>query len=268
RYFLRSLAYVNPKTLAPTSAIIFTGLISMAMSLLFRITDMIKLTNAGCLLTYIIVSGSLIILRYDPPPFLTRARFAINGASSLDNSKDSECLWHDELANPPGACGLCQGLQLLLRPFKRGSVILACLLVIIFATAGIGTVVRLRYDDLVELHHGVLAIVVCLGLLIILGTSASRTLVICSYDQRPLPSSFHVPGVPVMPIISIICYVALLMTLDAVAWALFGVTTLIGMLMYFCYGLTHGSDADIGERFERASLRGEGETRSISLCYD
>jgi hypothetical protein len=95
---------VNPKTLAPTTAIVFAGLTSTIMALLFRTTDMIKLTNAGCLLTYIIVSGSLVIMRYDPPTFLARSTFAIN--NGVDGyqvpgpggyNKDTDLLWSDEV---------------------------------------------------------------------------------------------------------------------------------------------------------------------------
>ena len=75
-----------------------------------------------------------------------------------------------QLARPPGSCGqLCQGVQLLLRPFKRGSVILASLIFVVLSTAGIGTTIRLRYDDVADLDRGVLAIIVALGLLIIVG---------------------------------------------------------------------------------------------------
>jgi hypothetical protein len=75
----------------------------------------------------------------------------------------------EKLANPEGSCGLCQGIQLLVRPFKRGTVILAALLVIVASTAGVGATIRLRYDDVLDLDRGVLALIVALGLIIVAG---------------------------------------------------------------------------------------------------
>ena len=60
------LGYVHPKTQTPLFAIIFCSLISSLMALLIDLEFLVELLSIGTLLCFIIVSASVVILRYQP----------------------------------------------------------------------------------------------------------------------------------------------------------------------------------------------------------
>jgi APA family basic amino acid/polyamine antiporter len=57
---------------------------------------------------------------------------------------------------------------------------------------------------------------------------------------RPdLQRAFRVPGVPVVPILAILCSVYLMLNLPAATWVRFLVWMAIGIVIYFVYGARH-----------------------------
>jgi basic amino acid/polyamine antiporter, APA family len=81
-------------------------------------------------------------------------------------------------------------------------------------------------------------VLVCLGVIILRRTDAVR--------NRP----FHVPLVPLFPILGVIMCVALMFSLPLETWIRFFVWLIIGLLIYFFYGFGHsklGGGTDTGE---------------------
>lgn len=56
---------------------------------------------------------------------------------------------------------------------------------------------------------------------------------------------FKVPLVPYIPALSIFCNIELMVHLSALTWIRFFVWLVIGMLMYFCYGIHHSKEATL-----------------------
>ena len=81
-------------------------------------------------------------------------------------------------------------------------------------------------------------ILVCLGVIVLRRTDRHRT--------RP----FRVPFVPVFPILGVLMCFALMFSLPLETWIRFFVWLIIGLLIYFFYGLGHsklGGGVDVGE---------------------
>lgn len=77
--------------------------------------------------------------------------------------------------------------------------------------------------------------VVVLLLVLITGITG----VIWRQPQSCTPLPFKVPGVPLFPLLSIFVNVFLMMQMSAATWATFGVWMLIGIVIYFTYGIQH-----------------------------
>ena len=56
---------------------------------------------------------------------------------------------------------------------------------------------------------------------------------------QPTGKEFRVPFVPVLPILSVMACVFLMTRLDKITWLVFGITVVIGLLLYFGYGYRH-----------------------------
>lgn len=56
---------------------------------------------------------------------------------------------------------------------------------------------------------------------------------------KPKAGEFKVPLVPILPIISILSCLVLMSRLQAVTWLVFGITMVIGLVIYFGYGYKH-----------------------------
>ena len=60
----QQLAYVHPWTQTPIFAILICGVISAAMSVVFRIEDLAELMSIGALMAFTFVAISVLVLRY------------------------------------------------------------------------------------------------------------------------------------------------------------------------------------------------------------
>jgi len=88
-----------------------------------------------------------------------------------------------------------------------------------------------------------LIIVVCFAGIIL----AILTLSIFLQPQSVSYVAFKVPGVPFVPVISILLNVYLMASLDWLTWVKFGGWMAVGFIIYFGYGIWH-SKASIGNQ--------------------
>jgi Amino acid transporters len=56
---------------------------------------------------------------------------------------------------------------------------------------------------------------------------------------QPQGKEFRVPFVPVLPIVSVLACLFLMTRLESVTWIVFGITVVLGLLIYFGYGYRH-----------------------------
>uniref|UniRef100_A0A8C4N3G4 Cationic amino acid transporter C-terminal domain-containing protein n=1 Tax=Equus asinus asinus TaxID=83772 RepID=A0A8C4N3G4_EQUAS len=74
------------------------------------------------------------------------------------------------------------------------------------------------------------------------------TFIIWRQPQNPTPLHFKVPGVPVVPLMSIFVNVYLMMQMTFRTWAQFGVWMVIGFAVYFGYGIRHSLEKNSDEQ--------------------
>ncbi|XP_038293797.1 cationic amino acid transporter 3-like [Canis lupus familiaris] len=89
-----------------------------------------------------------------------------------------------------------------------------------------------QWSDLLSGDPGWITVVVLLLVLI-----TGITGIIWRQPQSTTPLHFQVPGLPLLPLLSIFLNVCLMMQMTAGPWALSGVWMLIGFVIYFSYGI-------------------------------
>ena len=67
----------------------------------------------------------------------------------------------------------------------------------------------------------------------------SAGVIVLRRTRADLPRGFRVPGVPLLPIASIVACVWLMLNLTGLTWIRFAVWMAIGVVIYFLYGRRH-----------------------------
>lgn len=70
-----------------------------------------------------------------------------------------------------------------------------------------------------------------------------------AHEQNTRNLAFKVPLVPYVPALSIICNIELMVHLSALTWIRFFIWMVLGMLMYFCYGIHHSRESTLGTSY-------------------
>ena len=102
-------------------------------------------------------------------------------------------------------------------------------------------------DWLVGLFFGLIAALVPLNVLaelINIGTLAAFSMVsiavlVLRRTHPDLPRAFRCPGVPVVPILAVASCLFLMLNLQPITWAAFGIWLVIGLAIYFLYSRHH-----------------------------
>lgn len=83
--------------------------------------------------------------------------------------------------------------------------------------------------------------------------------------------SFKVPLVPYVPALSIFCNIELMVHLSALTWIRFFIWMIVGLLMYFCYGIHHSREGTLGTSYSmlissggRGGSQGSGGAKGSS----
>ncbi|XP_075814173.1 cationic amino acid transporter 3 isoform X1 [Microtus pennsylvanicus] len=218
----RVLARVHSGTRTPIVATVVSGVIAAFMAFLFELADLVDLMSIGTLLAYSLVSICVLILRYQPDQEMKNdeEEVELQEEKTLEAEKLTvQALFYPVSSIPTPLSGrvvyVCSSLLALL-------LIVLCLVLKWWTTP-------LSSRDPVW----VTVIVLILGL--ILGIVG----VIRKQPQSNTPLHFKVPGLPLLPLVSIFVNVYLMMQMTAGTWARFGIWMLVGFAIYFGYGIQH-----------------------------
>ncbi|XP_076670973.1 cationic amino acid transporter 2 isoform X2 [Andrena cerasifolii] len=192
------------------------GILTGVLAAIFELTQLVNMMSIGTLLAYSIVAACVLILRYeeseayekkgdrDPRTLTFIAKQLIN-ANKLNHST------------------------------KLTSQIVAYLvLVYTILCVCIGIVAAMCSNDIVS---GELFVVIPLAVLILLLLLALTFIYLQPTSGKKL--AFSVPLVPFLPALSILINIYLMMMLDKMTWVRFLVWMVIGLGIYFCYGVWH-----------------------------
>ncbi|KAK6620282.1 hypothetical protein RUM44_006683 [Polyplax serrata] len=225
------------RTNVPDIRVAFSAIIA----LLFDLEKLVEFMSIGTLLAYTIVSASVIILRYKPEqPCLRRNKEPDTESVSSDVSQ-SEYLCESAagrlkpqywwLSNIVGGCG-------------GGETISGSVLLFICFSAVLSIHLHFSGPDILNSEWWAIFILIFLIL-----CSLGCLFIIAAHRQNPATNTFRVPWVPIIPGLSILFNVGLMVHLNALTWVRFTVWMVLGLLVYFLYGIKHSKEADVTNTF-------------------
>ncbi|XP_001606549.1 cationic amino acid transporter 4 [Nasonia vitripennis] len=261
------LARVSKRTQVPTINLAIAGFVSGLIALLFDLDHLVEFMSIGTFLAYTIVSASVIVLRYRPPPPPSQAMDnTVSSDTTLASSSTHQLASpaNTDLAMDSSDCNsMCTSVESQL---IQG-----------FCTDGIGRV-QPRYAWLSNflgdcepgtavttsiIFYSVACVSLC-SLLVFLSQNTyspawwdyvmlinlviilvASLLVIAAHQQNPpsLGCTFRVPMVPLVPALSILLNIGLMFHLSMLTWLRFLVWMIVGLLIYFLYGIHYSKEA-------------------------
>ncbi|XP_033002321.1 high affinity cationic amino acid transporter 1 [Lacerta agilis] len=235
------LARVNERTKTPMVATITSGAIAAVMAFLLDLKDLVDLMSIGTLLAYSLVAACVLVLRYQPE----QPNLAYQMASTNDEADNNESVSTSEsqTAFLPEK-GEKFSLKAVFRPPNTdpsklsGSVVnvSSCIIGVLIVTFCSWSV--LGKGALKNGTPWAIALLVVVFLLCFF-----FTVVIWRQPESKTKLSFKVPFLPVLPILSIFVNVYLMMQLDVGTWIRFAIWMVIGLVIYFAYGMWHSVEA-------------------------
>lgn len=227
------LARVNEKTQLPLITIGICGVFSSIIAMLFDIEKLVEFMSIGTLMAYTIVSAAVIILRYRPPVNSDAIPLNIDSPTSPESVKSFV-----ELSDNTGRLlPRFKWIEKVVGSYKPGILPAACCLIftvscaIIFAIAQWGGKSVATAEWWIVLLFSFLAIVALISLAII-----------AVHQQSTEGLRFKVPLVPLIPACSIVANVALMIHLNPMTWVRFGTWMIIGLVIYFAYGMRNSKE--------------------------
>ncbi|CAO2627466.1 Cationic amino acid transporter 3 [Lemmus lemmus] len=207
----RRLARVHPRTHTPVLATVLCGIITALMAFLVELSDLVDLTTIGTLLSYSLVSFSVLVLRYQPDQ---------NLSSSLELSSSSEPI---SAAGTPGiARSLCIPTDTT-PTLRSGQIVYGCAFLLVLLLMFFCLVLAQWPGQLFSGDLVLIAVAVSLLLLIV-----GVVIAIWRQPQSTTPLHFKVPALPLLPVLSIFVNVYLMMQMTAGTWTHFGIWMVIG----------------------------------------
>ncbi|KAF7700168.1 high affinity cationic amino acid transporter 1b isoform X1 [Silurus meridionalis] len=227
------LAKISDKSKTPLIATITSGIVAAVMAFLFDLKDLVDLMSIGTLLAYTLVAACVLVLRYQPeqpsvPYQMARSQDdgeldSISEGSSnyltkaQDKLKLSDILF-PKITEPSG---------------QSGSIVNIC-------TSVIGVLVCVFCIVAVQGEFQVWSVITMTVLAVI---CVLFSLVIWRQPESKTKLSFKVPLLPFLPVLSMFINVYLMMQLDRGTWMRFAIWMVIGLFIYFGYGIRNSTEA-------------------------
>uniref|UniRef100_A0A5F5PLH5 Cationic amino acid transporter C-terminal domain-containing protein n=1 Tax=Equus caballus TaxID=9796 RepID=A0A5F5PLH5_HORSE len=218
--FFQVFAQVHPRTKMPVVGILLFGVLMAFLALLLDLDALIQFLSICPLLDYTFVATSIIVLRFQKPH---------SSSSSASGSPEG---------TEPGQ------LRPVLRPYLRflggcrpGDAV-AWALGVLVASAITLDCVLVFGDSALHLPPWGYTLL----LLLSSTTFLLSLLVLGAHQQQRRQDTFQVPMVPLTPALSILLNIFLMLHLSYVTWLSFSIWLLIGLTVYFGYGIWHSKE--------------------------
>ncbi|XP_019613269.2 cationic amino acid transporter 4 [Rhinolophus sinicus] len=240
--FFQAFAHVHHRTQVPMVGILVFGVLMAFMALLLDLEALVQFLSIGTLLAYTFVATSIIVLRFQKAPPSSSSGPASPGpvTKEYDSFQD-----HTRLVGPEQASAPEPGqLRPALRPYlgflggcNPGATVAWALGVMVASAISLGCVLVFGNTALHLPNWGYI-------LLLLLSTTvfALSLLVLGAHQQQRRQDTFQVPLVPLTPALSILLNICLMLNLSYLTWLRFSIWLLIGLLVYFGYGIWHSKE--------------------------
>uniref|UniRef100_A0A3B4WW69 Solute carrier family 7 member 1 n=1 Tax=Seriola lalandi dorsalis TaxID=1841481 RepID=A0A3B4WW69_SERLL len=230
----KCLAKISPRTKAPLTATVTSGVVAAVMAFLFDLKDLVDLMSIGTLLAYTLVAACVLVLRYQPE----QPNVAYEMANTQDEPEIVETYSEgnaDMLPQPEDRFTL----KNLLFPSNTepsplsGFAVNICtsilgVLVCVFSVVAV-------QGGLAPWSLSVLSVIMLVCLIL--------TFIVCRQPQSKTKLAFKVPLLPFIPVISMFVNVYLMMQLDRGTWLRFTIWMALGFIIYFGYGIRNSAEA-------------------------
>ncbi|CAB4019125.1 Hypothetical predicted protein [Paramuricea clavata] len=254
---------VNKTTSTPARAIVAASVLAAFIALLFDLKQLVEMLSIGTLMAYTLVAVSVIALRFQPgvksieessnDMFASRVFCckanpdAFHDYLKLDTSSISSLSPHSSNTADSKSNAIADISEI--QPDSRSSCIAsASLALIIFGMGGVSAVFIGAWGNLLGEDPWAITTLTLSGVVIIMGVVI---MVLQPTNGARFP--FTVPCVPVLPLASIMVNVFLLLKLQYMTWIRFAVWLVIGLMIYFMYGIhnsVEGKDEDSNNKDE------------------
>lgn len=244
---------VNARTQVPLLNLIISGFCSALLALVFDLEKLVEFMSIGTLLAYTIVSASVIILRYRPPSVEETITFAPDDTPDEDDdstpsqssiasvSATSEMV---EIALAGKLRQQYRWLNPIIGRCEPGVAVSVSVLLFTIMSVAVCLQFQMYWD---HLYKGDWLNLVTYGILIFFMVAC--IVVITAHHQNCRGLQFKVPLVPFIPALSILCNIELMVHLSALTWLRLLVWLIIGMLVYFFYGIHHSKEGTLGTSY-------------------
>ncbi|XP_046540354.1 cationic amino acid transporter 3-like [Equus quagga] len=239
----RGLARIHAHTHTPIAATIVSGILAALMAFLFELSDLVDLMSIGTLLAYSLVAFSVLVVRYQPEQDLGKNEKTEVEIIEIKPKLEASLLESvPEVGTSKTLKSLCNPINTIPTP-KSGRIVYGCALLLALLLT-ILCLILAQWPSQLFSGDPVCSTATVLLLLLILRI----TFIIWRQPQNPTPLHFKVPGVPVVPLMSIFVNVYLMMQMTFRTWAQFGVWMVIGFAVYFGYGIRHSLEKNSDEQ--------------------
>lgn len=203
-------AKIHPKTGTPINSTILAGLIAAFFAAAFDMNALHHMVSVGTLFAFVVVSGSILVLRYKEP---SQPSLAVNQVLYLSL----------------GLAFLCGGIVALVDGEKSWAFGL------LTKEAPLDTIDAATKVWAVGVATKIGAVLVVPGVLM----SGYYSYLFFSNPPRNAPTSFACPWVPAVPILAMVGNILMMVKLNPTAWIRLFIWLFIGFVVYFGYGRSH-----------------------------
>ncbi|XP_070482887.1 cationic amino acid transporter 4-like isoform X3 [Equus przewalskii] len=240
--FFHVFAHVHPRTQVPVVGILVFGALMAFLVLLLDLEALVQFLSIGTLMAYTFVATSIIVLRFQKAPPASSLGPASPGPMAKEYNSFSD---HIQLVGTEPASAPEPGqLRPALRPYlgflggcRPGAAVAWALGVLVASAITLGCVLVFG-DSALQLPPWGYTLL----LLLSSATFLLSLLVLGAHQQQHRQDTFQVPMAPLTPALSILLNVVLMLKLSYLTWLRFSIWLLIGLVVYFGYGIRHSKE--------------------------
>ncbi|XP_062422667.1 cationic amino acid transporter 2-like isoform X1 [Pungitius pungitius] len=201
----KPLCYMSSRQ-SPVVATLSSGAVAAVMVLLFDLKALVDMSSIGTIFAYTLVAVCILVLRYKECPGLVRRQepFSLMG-----------------LLRPPS--------QPTHRTSKNVNVVI---IIILFLVIAISVLLSEAVQSLRRRELWSILLVAVLALTLVLAV-----IIIWRQPQSTTKAAFMVPGVPIIPVLSILMNTYLMVQLGGETWISYAIWMALGLIIYFSYGV-------------------------------
>lgn len=214
----RFLAYVNPRFQTPVVATVLSGLAAALLSILFDLETLVDMMSIGTLMAYSLVALSVLVLRYEE----------MKDSVEEDKSAVEEVIENKKVRFPWNKDPT--------RQTSKKAIYATC----IFCGLALclsGVLAAMGYYSDSDNSGWFL-----FGIGIFVGPMLLVIFYLTLLPRSKIHLYFKVPGVPLVPCLSITINLYLMFSLSPDTWIRFAVWMVVGIITYFGYGIWNSSE--------------------------